>query len=279
MSEDFSLYTYVKSALPFSAPGAENADAVVLGIPFDGTQTGKTGSRLGPTSIRIASFDLELYDLETRVDLAGRPIYDAGDIDCVPGSPERTMERIADTAARLPCVPLWVILGGEHSITAPIVAARAPDLVVSFDAHPDLRNGYMGVKESHAGVMRRIHEHGIEVEVLGVRECSLEEHDYAAEHGIPLVAPEEISSYLPPKGKRTYLSIDLDVLENMNVGNPVPGGLTFRELCATIRTIMSETDVIGVDIVELCADTTESSSYAAAKLLYKILAYWYEKRG
>jgi arginase family enzyme len=65
----------------------------------------------------------------------------------------------------------------------------------------------------------------------------------------------------------------------MNVGNPVPGGLTFRELCATIRTIMSETEVIGVDIVELCADTTESSSYTAAKLLYKILAYWYEKRG
>lgn len=274
MFDERSFYTYRKCSLPLSSSECEDAEALLLGIPFDGTQTGITGSRLGPGSIRSAAYELEHFDLETGVDLSDIALCDIGDVDCVPGSPDQTMERIRHTAAHMPKTAFWVMLGGEHSVSFPLIEALAPDLVVSFDAHPDLRSSYMGVGHSHSSVMRRVHESGIDVAIVGARECSKEEYCYAQETGIPLIAPSSLASFEVPRGKRVYISIDLDVFDNVRVGNPVPGGVPFQDVCTLVDAMMGASTVVGLDIVELCADTTDPSSYLAAKLLYKSLAYW-----
>jgi agmatinase len=274
MSDELSFYTYRKLTLPLSTMQKEGAEALLLGIPFDGTQTGMTGSRIGPTSIRSASYELELFDLETGIDLSKVAIYDMGDISCVFGSSEQTLERIRHTAAHMPRDALWVMLGGEHSISLPLIESLNPDLVVSFDAHPDLQSSYMGVRDSHASVMRRVHERGIDVAVIGAREGSREEYEYARDNGIPLIAPMHSDSFEIPEGKRVYISVDLDVFDNVRVGNPIPGGMPFNEVCGIIASIMEKSEVVGIDIVELCGDTTDPSAYLGAKLLYKLLAYW-----
>lgn len=274
MLDELSFYTYRKCSLPLASSECGDAEALLLGIPFDGTQTGITGSRLGPSSIRSAAYELEHFDLETGVDLSDVALYDIGDVDCVPGSPDQTMERIRHTAAHMPKTAFWAMVGGEHSVSFPLIEALAPDLVVSFDAHPDLRSSYMGVEHSHSSVMRRVYEAGIDVAILGARECSKEEYRYAQENNIPLIAPFALDSFEIPKGRRVYISIDLDVFDNVRVGNPVPGGIPFQAVCTLVDSIMNESDVVGIDIMELCADTTDPSSYLAAKLLYKSLAYW-----
>jgi len=273
MLEDLYFYTYRKCYFPLDGTPLEEADFCLMGIPFDSTQTGRTGSRYGPTSIRLSSFELELFDIGTGIDLSELKLHDIGDLDCVPGSPEGTYERIKDTLRFLPENKTLISIGGEHSVSLPIVEALDPELVISLDAHPDLRDDYMGVRLSHSSVMRRIHENGTDMKILGVREGSREEYDYAIESGIDLKPPSAMSTYKVPKNKDIYISIDLDVFDNVDVGNPVPGGIDFNEGCELIKNVIKKNNVVGMDIVELCSQPNENSSYFAAKLLYKTLAY------
>ena len=239
MLEDLQFYTYRKCFFPLDSSNPEDSDYFLLGIPFDSTQTGMTGSRNGPSSIRMASFELELYDIETRLDLSKVAIYDIGDIDCIPGSPEKTYERILHTIKNIPSNKTLITLGGEHSITYPIAKELKVDRVVSFDAHPDLRNSYMGVELSHSSVMRRLHEVGIDIDVIGVREGSREEAEYANENQIPLIPPLDMKDYKVPSNEDLYISIDLDVFDNLAVGNPVPGGIDFNQFLILLKDIIS----------------------------------------
>lgn len=273
MLEDLYFYTYKKCYYPLDGMPLDEADYCLIGIPFDSTQTGKTGSRYGPTSIRLSSFELELFDIGTGVDLSELKLHDIGDLDCVPGSPEGTYERAKDTLKFLPEDKTLISLGGEHSISLPIVEALNPDLVISLDAHPDLRDDYMGIRLSHSSVMRRIHETGKDLQILGVREGSKEEYDYAIDNGIDLKPPSTMAGHKIPKKRDVYISIDLDVFDNVDVGNPVPGGISFTQGCEFIRNVIKRNNIVGLDIVELCSQPNEGSSYFAAKLLYKALAY------
>ncbi|MHC1605166.1 MAG: agmatinase [Candidatus Methanofastidiosia archaeon] len=276
MLEDLNFYISRKMRFPLSNTSLEKADFVLFGIPFDSTQSGNTGARYGPTAIRWASFDLEIFDFETKVDLTLPRICDIGDIECVPGSPELTRNRILYTVKRVPKNKIWIGLGGEHSITYPLVETLKPDIVISFDAHPDLRDNYMGEKLSHSSVMQRIHETGADINILGVRECSKEEYIYSKKHNISLVSPEDLHTFTLPKNKKVYLSIDLDVFESyLKVGNPVPGGVTFSQVQGLLNKIITSNKVVGFDIVELCSDSRDASSIFASKLLYKLISYSY----
>lgn len=274
MNEELSFFLYKKAGLALESCPIEQAHIIVLGIPFDSTQTGGTGSRYGPTSIRLASYELEHYDFSTNTDLSDIMLADIGDIDCVPGSATLTLERLESTLNYIPSDTFLISLGGEHSVSTPIVKYLSPDMVVSFDAHPDLRNSYMGNEDSHSSVMRRIHESGKDITLIGVREGSKEEHDYAIENNIHIYGAENCNDVKLPCGKRIYISIDLDVFESyMNVGNPVPGGMQFNDVCSKLSTLFRDNDVCGVDIVELCSIGPDNSAMVAAKLLFKIIAY------
>ncbi|MBN1786398.1 MAG: agmatinase [Candidatus Methanofastidiosa archaeon] len=273
MSEDLYFYTYRKCYFPLDTTRIDEAEYLLLGVPFDSTQTGMTGARYGPSSIRMASFDLEHYDPEEDLDLSEIRLHDIGDVDCVPGSPVETFNRIRHTMENIPPQKKLISLGGEHSISLPIIDMLRPQMVISFDAHPDLRNDYMGVGLSHSSVMRRVNERGIPLEIIGAREGSKEEFDYAKGNGIGVVPPQLIDDYKGPSDKDIYISIDLDVFDRLEVGNPVPGGIDFNTFCKITKELIRKNSIRGFDIVELSSQPNEYSSYFAAKLLFKMISY------
>jgi agmatinase len=199
------------------------------------------------------------------------------------------LDEIKDAAARLfrdGKVPL--ALGGEHTVTAPMVAALVDTLgpcgVVIFDAHADLRDTYEDSPWSHACVTRRLHDlpgmasHSIIQ--IGIRSLSEEEYVYARDRSLLLLPPCDPTPELLdrlPIAPRTYISIDLDGIdpaESPAVGTPEPGGLTYRQQLAWLAALAARTEIVGFDIVELCPRPgAEHGSFLAARLAYKCIAY------
>lgn len=252
-----------KIYFPLDTVSYDSADIVLLGVPLDSTASSLPGQRFGPLSIRRASFDLELFDMETETDLSTVRLHDAGDLHVVPGNIQETLERVEETIAEYRGKNV-VVLGGEHSITYPAVKAVEPEAVVSLDAHFDLRDTYLGEKFSHACVMRRIYELGVQEYILGVRQASKEEYAF--------IKDASIDTHIP-RGKKIYLSIDMDVFDCEHVGNYVPGGMTFSEGVSLVKKIIAQNEILGFDICEVRARTVNRTSLTAANLLYKILRY------
>ena len=144
---------------------AEYAESgiVIFGAPFDSTTSYRPGARFGCSAIRNESFGIETFSPYQDRDLAYMRIFDGGDLDLPFGSPEAALDAIAAQADEiLGDGKIPVMLGGEHLVTLGAVRSavrRHPDLrIVHFDAHADLRDDYLGVKLSHACVIRRCHE-------------------------------------------------------------------------------------------------------------------------
>ncbi len=219
----------------------DEAKLVVLGVPLDSSVTGLPGTRLGPDRIReefrlwASGYHPEMGNLEDA------RVYDVGNVEIVPGdmraSLERTYQVVKGILEENPDVKL-VVLGGEHSITFPVVKAlmdSGKDFdYLCFDAHWDLLENYMGLKESHASVNRRI------MEILGKEKMEIK--------GVRISEKEEweLSNELGRAKDPVYLSIDLDVLEGVPVGTPVPGGWSFEKLWNEIK----DRNWVAVDIVE-----------------------------
>src|SRR4030042_360683 len=135
---------------------------VICGVPFDGTSCFRTGSRLAPQEMRAASYNFETYSSFFDIDLIDVNIHDAGDLE-VAATIDETLEMISIEAEKyFKDGKIPVMLGGEHSLTFPFVNAckkKYPDLgFVVLDAHLDLRQEYMGEKNSHACISRHIIE-------------------------------------------------------------------------------------------------------------------------
>ncbi len=252
-----------KIFFPLDTTPYSSADIILLGIPLDSTASSLPGQRFGPSSIRKASFDLELFDMETETDLSTIRLHDAGDLHVVPGNIQETLERVEEAIAEYEEKKV-AVLGGEHSITYPAVKAIEPEAVVVLDAHFDLHNTYLGETLSHACVMRRIYELGIQEHILGVRQVSKEEYEF--------IKDADISTNIP-YGKKIYLSIDMDVFDCEHVGNYVPGGMTFSQGITQIKKIIAQNEILGFDICEVRARTVNRTSLTAANFLYKILSY------
>ena len=188
------------------------AEVVLVGVPFDGTSTGLPGSRLAPSRIR-EDFDLYISGYEPELgELGELKLYDAGNIEVVHGSPEKTFEEIYNTIKEIRSetkAPL-ITIGGEHSITVPVVKALAETEkfdYLAYDAHWDLLDDFNDYKDSHACSARRIYELLGNVEVRGVRAGNKEEWEF--------------SKKLKPAKDPVYLSIDVDVMD-VPSGTPVP---------------------------------------------------------
>ncbi len=251
-----------KIFFPIDNSDFRSSEYVLLGIPLDSTSSFLPGQRFGPSSIRRACFELETFDMETGIDLKKIKLHDVGDLH-IAGSMKENIKRIKETIAEF-SGKKTIVLGGEHSITYPIVKAINPEAVISLDAHFDLRNSYLGDKLSHACVMRRIYELGIEEHILGTREASKEDYEFLKNSNIKNSIPE---------GKKVYLTIDMDVFDLENVGNYVPGGMSFSEGIEIIKKIVQKNEILGFDICEVCSRREDKTSITAGKLLYKILGY------
>jgi len=284
---DHALPLWFGGALPV-VTGYDAAAAVILPVPLDRTTSYVAGTRNGPRELILASAQVELWDEELGVDVHTRGIYTLPEMDLSHGTMEGAMARIHQTASAIMDSGKFLItLGGEHSITPPLVAAAAarhPGLtVLQIDAHADLRDGYQGEHNSHASAMRRSLESAPVVQV-GIRNISQEEVEALPSLQTTIFYdwnmrddPDWISKVVASLHGPVYVTIDLDGLEPglmPAVGTPEPGGLAWRELTTLLRRVFTEREVVACDVVELCPiPGVWSPNFVAARLVYKLLTY------
>jgi hypothetical protein len=155
------------------------ARVVILPVPLDRTTSYVAGTRNGPHEILVASSHLELWDEETETDVHRIGILTLPEMELPFGTIDEVIQEIRRVASEIVSRGKFpVVIGGEHSITPPIVAAiaeRHPGLsVLQIDAHADLRDHYMGTPHNHACTMRRVLEYAPATQV-GIRSLSPEE--------------------------------------------------------------------------------------------------------
>jgi agmatinase len=261
---------------------------VILPVPFDRTTSYVPGTRNGPREILIASSHMELWDEETGKDVHGVGLCTLPEMELLFGEMDEVMEEIRRVTASIVADDKFLVtLGGEHSITSPIVAAtvaRHPGMtVLQIDAHADLRESFMGSRHNHACAMRRVLDHTRCTQV-GIRSLSPEEAE-----AIPSLAttifydfnlrrdPAWIDRVVDSLGDAVYITIDCDGMDPgimPAVGTPEPGGLGWYEMLALLRRVIESRRVVGCDVVELCPiPGLVAPNFLCAKLVYKILTY------
>ncbi|MGT2911649.1 agmatinase [Streptococcus cameli] len=267
----------------------DESKMVLFGAPYDSTTSFRPGTRFASTAIRNESFGIETYSPYQDKDLEDIAVFDAGDLELPFGNTVETLRQLEEQVATIAGDgKLPIMIGGEHSITAgPVKAmlAKYPDLhLIQFDAHTDLREDYLGVRESHASVIKRCWDMMGDGRIFqfGIRSGQKEEFEWAKEHThlqkFNFDGLDEVVEQL--KGKPVYFTLDLDVLdpsEFPGTGTPEAGGVRFTELMAAIEKI-SQLNIVAADMNELCPiyDQSGQSTALACKLLREIMLYLYK---
>jgi agmatinase len=276
-----------------------NARVVILPVPYERSVSYGAGTRLGPGAILKASQQVEFYDEET-----GREVYRELGISTlrplrVAGlRQEAALGRINECVkALLEQKKFVVTLGGEHTITQPVVAAfsaRFKNLsVVQIDAHSDLRPEYQGNKYSHASVMARVCEiiDPRRLVQIGIRAQCREEADFIRQKGVTTLYAHQIREGKFTNASSTwddyaleripdevYLTFDVDGLDPSIVpatGTPEPNGLFWHETLRFLRKLGERKRVVGCDIVELAPIRgLHHPDLSVAKLASKMINYF-----
>ena len=257
----------------------DNANIVMIGLPFDGTCSYRPGSRFAPERLRLASWGLEDYSPDFDMHLDDVKFFDAGELEFPLGNTEKTLKVIEDNAKQIFADnKKYFGIGGEHLVTLPAVKAckeKYGDIaIVHFDAHTDLREDYLGEKLSHASVMRRIGELvGFEnIKQIGIRSGLKEEFDLMKKYKTLIQDKKELDVF---KNKKIFLTIDVDVLDPSimpGTGTPEPNGLFYRELLDWLK-YLKDFDIVGTDVVELAPDydKSEVSTAVVTKIIRDVL--------
>lgn len=268
-------------------PPLDQSAAAIIPVPLEATVSYGQGSSLGPGAIMMASAHMESYDELLREQPCDRGIYTHCAVN-IRGEMQEVLNRVQEAvAAELQAGRLPVVLGGEHTVTlgalAALVAARGTDFtVLTLDAHLDLRDTYHGQRLSHACVMRRALEMGLDVRHVGVRACSADEARYADEHGLRTMwahwvrqGSEWVAEALRDLEGDVYLSLDADGLDPgimPATGTPEPGGLNWDQVTDWLLAVGSKHRIIGMDFVELAPiNGLPASDFLAARMVYRAL--------
>ncbi len=267
---------------PFTLKPAPWGPPVLIGIPLDFNSSFLRGPAQAPPLIRQALHSAAWNKTtETRVDLSVPGIFgDAGDLADLEAPDafariEAAIAGIVDSGKRP------VSLGGDHSITYPVLRAvgkRTPGLtLVHFDAHPDLYGDYEGNPHSHASPFARIMEEQLVQRLvqIGIRTLNAHQQEQAQKYGVEihemgnLPAPAKLKLAGP-----LYLSFDLDVLDLAfapGISHWEPGGLSTREAIRYLHTLPGP--IVGADLVEFnpVRDASGLTATVAAKILKEIL--------
>ena len=268
----------------------EEAKYVVVGVPFDVTSTYRSGSKFAPLAIRDASQNVECYSFRTGVDVEELKIHDLGDLH-VAADVELTLGRLALVAQDLfEDEKIPVFIGGEHTITLGVMKSLDPKVaVVSFDAHLDLRDNYLGLSVSHTTFLRRINEDVKPCKILevGTRAVCREELDYAKEAGIDYITAHQIRKDGVNKTaeaiksalsgcEKVYVTVDMDVLDPAYVPavpNPEPEGLDTSTLLDLLE-VVCDRRVLGFDVVEVSPHYDSGvTATQATKVMFEMLGF------
>ena len=273
----------------FATADFEDAEFVILGVPFDRTASFRSGAMAGPNAIREASQSFEPYVFEHDLLLTKIKIHDAGNIEDVYTSEEMvkaTEKRIMEIvdAGKFP-----IILGGDHSATIPAVRAFKNIGVMTIDAHLDFREQYEGNRLSHACVLRRNADQvGIEnVLAYGVRSISMEEKNAAM--------PEYIDAYTIQdegvektfkkalnmmKREDIYFSLDIDGIDPAfapGTGTPEPFGLSSLDVKTCIKMLAPR--MVGFDVTEVSPPYDKgNTAILAARLVIEVISVVHKHR-
>ena len=253
----------------------ENADAAIVGAPFDTGATFRAGARFGPEGIRSASHLLRRYNSSLEVaifDLLS--VIDYGDVPVVPGYIHESYRRIEEGLKPIHDAGVTpIVLGGDHSIALPELRAAAavhgPLALVQFDSHPDTWDAYFGQNHTHGTPFRRAVEEGLlepsrSIQV-GMRGSIYDKDDWdeAREMGFDLVPTDEVRRLgIPAVIDRirervgdaiTYVSFDVDFVDPAfcpGTGTPEVGGPTSFEALKFLRAC-TDLHLVGFDVVEV----------------------------
>lgn len=267
----------------FDAAGSlEDARFALIGAPHDSGSSFRPGARLAPPAIRAMAQSMGATT-ERGHDLAGLAAVDAGDLE-LPGDAARAYPRIERAVTEIVdagAVP--VVLGGDHAITVPAFTAvqrRRRDVELLYlDAHPDLYPEYADDPYSHACVVHRILRldgvDGRRVTQVGIRATSPAQRAAAEAAGLRTVPAWEVDDFVYAPSGPVYLSVDIDVLDPAHApgcGNPVPGGLSTRQLLGLLQGLAG-VEVVAMDVVEVnpLLDPAGITALAAARVVTETL--------
>ena len=312
------IATFLKA--PFlPEPAATDGNVVVIGVPFDEGTTGRAGAREGPRALRAISTNWAyregnepFWDGESGVSLLGGVRFiDAGDVALAPtASAETNHARIAGRLAELVRGRLFpVVLGGDHSITYPVLqgvargraeagAAQAALNLVQFDAHMDYWDEIGGERYTHASPIIRAHEQGLvqRVTQYGVRglHTAADNVTLALERGVATLWCEQAKRELGQRGVErlvehiepgidVWVTFDIDCLDPAvapGTGTPEPGGFTYYEAKTLLLAVARRANVVGMDLVEVnpLYDPGQLAALHGARLILDLVGAVFESR-
>jgi len=273
-------------------------DVALVGIPYDGGTSYRSGARYGPRHVREQSSLIRPWNPVLQVSPFEKlAVADCGDVDVVPISIEGTFAAIErDMRAFVEAGVRPLAVGGDHSITLPILRALARRHgrlgLVHFDAHPDTWDEYFGSKYFHGTTFRRAIEEelidGRRVVQIGIRGplYGADDFDFHREHGLEAIRVEvvkergtawAIERLQKLEGGPVYCSFDIDAVDPAYApatGTPEVGGLTSFEALSLVRGLRG-LDLVGADVVEVSPPFDgpgQITSLLAANLLFELLS-------
>lgn len=281
--------------VPTGTADYATAKVAILPCPYEHTTSYGQGTSKGPAALLEASTQVELFDEELwaepyRVGITSLPAVNfSGKVG------EAAVQQVAEAVGRIYADQKFpVVLGGEHTLsTGCIMAAHKvyPNLtVVQVDAHGDLRDTYHDTPWSHACIMKRVVDMGIPTVGVGIRAIGEDEAALIREKKLHRIFGHELDA----AGKwidralhgikgPVFLTFDVDGIDPTLIpatGTPVPGGLSWEQSTAFLRTLFANHTVIGMDFVELAPTKTHpTSDFTVAKLIYKAIGYWAKSQG
>ncbi len=260
----------------------DDSQFVIVGAPFDKTTTYRSGARFAPTTVRETSQTFEKENFEHGVSFDDIKVHDGGDL-FEEGAVDEMVSSIEEEARRIVSAKKFpLFIGGEHSISPPVVKALGDVSVILVDAHLDFRDEYQGLKNSHACAHRRIVDHVGKGNAFafGVRSISGEEDTkqamYADAFRVRSEGVEKVFEEMLKKLRRRpiYLSLDIDGIDPAyapGTGTPEPFGLTPWDVRYIIDKIADR--LVGFDVVEICPPYDNgNTSVLGARMMREVMA-------
>lgn len=268
----------------------DSSQVVVWPVSYEGTVSFGTGTGAGAIAIIDASRNMELYEEDTDAEVYKIGIHTLEEFQPRP-TPDEMMDALYAMAKELVDSGKFLcMLGGEHSVSAPVIRAHAEryhDIsVLQIDAHADLRDSYDGTPHSHASIMARVvKDMRIPSVQVGIRSISADEAR-SLDGSLPtkifwardiVGRTDWIDRAVNSLTDNVYLTIDIDGLDPSLVpttGTPEPGGLGWYETLKLIRKVAEKKRIVGMDLVEFSKTAdSDAPAFLCAKLVYKTLAY------